>query len=103
MAAKSWKNLCKHKKEGGLGFRKSKEFNYTLLSKIAWMIASGRNSVCMSLLRSKNKVRTNWLRQPPSKKTSPIWKAIENAKKYLQPDTCYVVGDGKSISIWKDP
>jgi hypothetical protein len=67
------------------------------------MIASGRNSVCMSLLRSKNKVRTNWLRQPPSKKTSPIWKAIENAKKYLQPGTCYAVGDGKSISIWKDP
>jgi hypothetical protein len=61
MVAKSWKNLCKHKKEGGLGFRKSKEFNYTLLSKIAWMIASGRDSVCMSLLRSKYKVRTKLL------------------------------------------
>jgi hypothetical protein len=58
------------------------------------MIASGRDSVCMSLLRSKYKVRIDWLRQPPSKKTSPIWKAIENAKKYLQPDAYYAVGDG---------
>ncbi len=64
------------------------------------MVASGRNSVCMDILKSKYKVQKDWLRKEPSKRASPTWKEIENAKKLLLPDACYVVGNGKSINIW---
>jgi hypothetical protein len=67
------------------------------------MVASGRNSVCMDILKSKYKVQKDWLRKEPSKRASPSWKEIENAKKLLLPDACYVVGNGKSINIWVDP
>jgi hypothetical protein len=66
---------------GGLGFLKSKDFNYALLFKLAWMVASYGESVCMNLLRCKYKMRGDWLRKPFSKMASPIWKAIEKAKK----------------------
>ncbi len=38
-----------------------------------------------------------------SQRASPIWKAIENAKKLLRPGACYAVGDGRSIKVWMDP
>ena len=34
---------------------------------------------------------------------SPIWKAIENAKKVVIKGVCYLIGDGASINIWMDP
>ncbi len=61
----------------------SKDFNFALLSKLAWMVASGRDSVCMRLLRSKYKVRRDWLRKAPCKTASPTWRAIKNAKKWF--------------------
>ena len=52
LAWKSWDALCLPKKDGGLGFRKNKNFNKALLAKLAWMVVSNRNSICMKLVRS---------------------------------------------------
>jgi hypothetical protein len=56
LAFKSWSRLCQSKEEGGSGLRRNKDFNAALLSKLAWMVASNWDSVCMRLLRSKYKV-----------------------------------------------
>ena len=86
-----------------LGFRKRKNFNNALLAKLAWMIASNRDSLCMNLLRSKYKVRVNWIQSEPSKNASPTWKAIEKTKTLVAKGACYLVGNGASISVWEDP
>ena len=86
-----------------MGFRKSSDFNKALLAKLAWMIASNRDSLCMNLLRSKYKVRKNWIQSEPSKNASPTWKAIEKTKPLIAKGACYLVGNGTSISIWEDP
>ena len=49
----SWSSLCRPLKEGGLGFRKSWVFNQALLSKLAWWILSGKNCLCVNILRAK--------------------------------------------------
>lgn len=71
IAWKEWKKLCRPKCVGGLGFKKTKEMNDTLLAKFAWMIVLGSQNICMEVLRSKYKVRDDWLKADPSKSASP--------------------------------
>ena len=56
LALTTWDNIYKPTCKDGLGFRKAKDFNDALLAKLAWMIASKRDSLCMSILRAKYKV-----------------------------------------------
>ena len=77
--------------------------NNALLAKLAWMIASKRDSLCMSILRAKYKVKDDWLRREPSRSASPVWKAIEGVKEIIVKGACYLIGDGASINVWLDP
>ena len=95
--------LCCPKSAGGLGFKKSKEVNLALIAKLAWMVCSGKESICMDLLRAKCKVSSDWLRAEPPKIASTTWRAIEGAKKLVEKGACYLLGDGRSIDIWADP
>ena len=53
LALTAWENLCRPKCMGGFGFKRAKDVNNALLAKFAWMIASKRDSLCMSILRAK--------------------------------------------------
>ena len=103
LALNACDKMCIPKKSGGLGFRKNTLINMALLAKLAWMVASNRDSMCMNLLRRKDKVRKDWLRKEAVINASPIWKAIENSKKVIRKGACNNVGDGISINIWMDP
>ena len=95
--------LCHPKRQGGLNFRKAKDVNSALLAKLAWMVVSGKQSLCMEVLRAKYKVSNNWITKEPIKSASPTWRAIEAAKKLIEKGACFLLGDGKSIDIWIDP
>jgi hypothetical protein len=103
LAWKSWDHLCQVKKNGGLGFRHTNDFNKALIAKLAWMVAVGKDSLCMTALRSKYKVRKGWLRREPIRNVSQIWQAIERAREVLIKGACFLVGDSKSIDVWQDP
>ena len=103
IAWKQWDKLCHPKATGGLGFKKTKEVNAALLAKLAWMVASGKQSICMEVLRTKYKVKEDWLRAEPKKIASLTWRAIEDAKNLVVKGACYLLGDGKLISVWEDP
>lgn len=103
LASKAWDNLCCPTKEGGLGFKKVKDINSALLAKLGWMVVSKRDSLCMSILRSKYKVKDDWLRSDISKQASPIWKAIEKSKGIISKGVYYLIGDGSSMEVWLDP
>ena len=103
IAWKQWDKLCRPKATGGLGFKKTKEVNAALLAKLAWMVVSGKQSICMEVLRTKYKVKEDWLRAEPKKIASPTWRAIEDAKNLVVKGACYLLGDGKLISVWEDP
>ena len=100
---KKWDNLCRPKCEGGLGFKKAKEVNAALFAKLAWMVASRKHSICMEILRSKYRVKENWLRAEPIISASLTWRAINRVKKLIEKGACYLLGDGKSINVWVDP
>ena len=100
LAWKSWEHLCLPKAWGGLGFRKAKKSNEAFLAKLTWMVISNRKSLCMDALRSKYKVRSDWLRSDPVKSASQTWKAIERLKSLVASGACFLVGDGATIDIW---
>ena len=102
-AWKDWDKLCRPKCVGVLGFKKAKEVNVALLAKLPWMVILAKQSMCMDVLHAKYKVKENWLRVLPRKIAYPTWRAIEGAKKLIEKETCYLLGDGKSINVWADP
>ena len=102
LALKSWDKLCYSKVKGGLGFKKVVVFNNAFLAKLARMIASKRDSLCMSLLRAKYKVRQGLLYANRPKIYSQIWKAIKDTKSIILKGACYQLGDGSSINVWND-
>ena len=57
----------------------------------------------MKLVRSKYKVRGDWLFMDLVKNSSPLWRAIERVKKLIAKGACFLVRDGTSINVWKDP
>ena len=67
------------------------------------MIASKRDSHCMSILRAKYKIKQDWLHKDPPKSASPVWKAIKGVKNIIDKGACYLIGDGASINVWLDP
>ena len=103
LAWKAWDKLCLPKSKDGLRFKKAKDTNDALLAKLAWPVASKRDSLCIEILRSKYKVRQDWHHKPPPKSASPIWRAIEGAKSIIVKGACYLMGDGASVDIWQDP
>lgn len=54
LALKSWKEVCQSKDSGRLGFKRFKDINSTLLSKLGWLVAKGDNRLWVEVLRRKN-------------------------------------------------
>ena len=80
LAWKAWDNMCLPRKERGLGFKKSKEFNRTLITKLSWVVASKRE--CMhEVAEVQIQSEGGWLRKSKVKNVSPVWRTIEKAKK----------------------
>ncbi|XP_030923696.1 uncharacterized protein LOC115950621 [Quercus lobata] len=99
----SWSSSCRPQKEGGLGFRKFRDFNQALLSKLAWWVLYGKDCLCIEVLRAKYKVHHNWLNQAPHSNASLVWKSLIGTKHLLSEVACLLVGNGKSIRTWSDP
>jgi ribonuclease HI len=77
--------------------------NEAFIAKLTWMVASNRASPCMDAIKSKYKVDKDWMHAEPRKYASTTWKAIERMKELVRKGACYLVGDGESIDVWKDP
>lgn len=103
LAWKSWESLYCPRSDGGLGFKKSKFMNSALLAKLAWMMASKRDSLCIRILRVKYKVKDDWLRTEAARNASLIWKAIEKTRKVVRKGACFIIGDEELVDVWLDP
>jgi len=99
----AWSLLCWPPKEGGLGFRKFWDFNQALLSKLAWWILSGKDCLCVKVLRAKYKVRGNWQNHKTVGSPSKIWRSLEGTKSLLARSACILVGNRNTVRIWEDP
>ena len=98
----SWENLCKSKKEGGMGFRDLKAFNLALLAKQGWRIQQSPGSLLHRVLKAKYFVNSSFLDAQVGKRPSYNWRSLMAAIPVLRDGIRWCVGDGKSIKIWND-
>ncbi|KAL5566025.1 hypothetical protein UlMin_029189 [Ulmus minor] len=103
LCLKAWAEICQPKQWGGLGFRRMKDLNLSLLAKWGWKFVQGQSSLCCSILNARYLLHTKFLQASQSRGDSPFWKAVMATKEIIKSGSCYLVGNGESIDIWEDP
>ncbi|KAG7540165.1 Ribonuclease H domain [Arabidopsis thaliana x Arabidopsis arenosa] len=101
----SWKRVCCHKSEGGLGIRAAHDMNKALLAKLGWRLLNDHNSLWARVLRCKYKVRDtqdlSWL--VAKSNWSSTWRSVGiGLREVVVPGIRWVIGNGKKINFWAD-
>jgi hypothetical protein len=74
-----WSQLCKHKQEGGLGFRGIRAFNEALLAKQGWKCLTQPDFILTRTLKAKYFPKSDFLYAKPNKTMSYTWRSIQQA------------------------
>ncbi|CAL5324749.1 unnamed protein product [Camellia sinensis] len=72
----NWQNVCKSKKQGGLGIRKAREQNLALITKLGWKVASNSADLWCSILKSKYLTKHSFSSWANKRLASHTWKSI---------------------------
>ncbi|KAF9624334.1 hypothetical protein IFM89_009617 [Coptis chinensis] len=94
----SWEKSCKPTEEGGLGIRRLKDINLSMLMKQAWILLTEEGD-WPEFMRGKYINRTGgW----SNYKTSTVWTGIKWALNEMAPLHGWNVGNGEAINIWRE-
>lgn len=102
LAWTSWKNLCKPKRFGGLGFRDLRSFNLALLAKQCWRLTTNPESLLGRVFKAKYFPYTSFLEARLGSRPSATWRSILQARPVFAQGIRIRVGNGFSTSIWED-
>ncbi|CAA7032486.1 unnamed protein product [Microthlaspi erraticum] len=99
----AWRKLCRHKADGGLGFRVIEDFNTALLAKQLWRLMENQESLFAKVF--KGRYYRNSSPMDPIRSYSPSygWQSIISARPLVHKGLIKRVGSGSSISVWYDP
>ncbi|KAH1098440.1 hypothetical protein J1N35_015361 [Gossypium stocksii] len=88
---------------GGLGLRFLEDHNKSFLMKIGFSLVSKKDMLWVHVLRSKY----SWKEQIPNSinrsHCSYLWKALAKIWPLFHDNLIWSLGDGSSVSCWKDP
>lgn len=100
---KSWKNMCVPKEAGGLGFRKFRDFNISMLAKQGWRLINNDNPLVTQCIKAKYYSKGDFLTAKLGQNPSYMWRSILSAQEVLQKGCRKCIGDGQQTEIWKVP
>jgi hypothetical protein len=103
LSLKSWDSLCLPKAVGGLGFRKMKDVNLALLSKLGWKLHTKANCMWVSQLRGKYLRTGSFLSPPLHSSASWFWKGVIQTRNLISQGACYKILRNSSLPIWTSP
>ncbi|CAA7050672.1 unnamed protein product [Microthlaspi erraticum] len=99
----AWKKLCRHKREGGLGFRTIEDFNTALLAKQLWRLMDYPDSLFAKVFKGRYYRNSTPMDPIRSYSLSYGWQSISSARSLVNKGLIKRVGSGSSISVWYDP
>ena len=79
----SWEKMCEPKADGGMGFKKLKQFNLALLAKQGWRLQLGQNSLVFRVLKAKYFPRCEFIQASLGNNPSYTWHSIVAAQKLV--------------------
>lgn len=97
-----WEFLCKHKNEGGLGFRDLEAFNQALLAKTVWRIALAPTSLVHRVLQGKYFPNSSWADAPLGIHHSLIWRSLLWGRELVHKGIRWRIQNGNSVKVWGD-
>lgn len=99
----AWEKMCKSKENGGLGFLKVVDFNEAMLAKQGWRLLQNPELLATRVLKARYFPNSSFMDSSIGSRPSYIWRSIWGCKWVLEKGCIWVVGDGESINICKDP
>jgi hypothetical protein len=94
--------LFKPKFSGGLGFRDMHLFNLAMLAKQAWRLHVNPTSLLSKCLKAKYYPHSDILQAQMGNRPSFTWRSIHQAIWVLNKGSCWKIGTGNNINIWRD-
>ncbi|XP_028092237.1 uncharacterized protein LOC114292475 [Camellia sinensis] len=98
----NWDQVCKLKKDGGLGLRKARDTNLALLSNLGWKMLNEDNTLWVEVLKTKYLGQQPFLSKGKGKSISHTWKGILNTRDLLVKGIRWKLGRGSKVRVWKD-
>ena len=86
--------LCKHKSEGGLGFKDLVKFNEAMLANQVWRLHMDRTSLFFRVFSAKF-FPSGLVFDAKSSKGSFAWQSILKARIVIEKGMLWRIGDGK--------
>ncbi|KAL0451724.1 UNVERIFIED_CONTAM: hypothetical protein Slati_1150500 [Sesamum latifolium] len=100
---KAWPKLCKSRKDGGLGFRRLKEHNITLLAKQAWRIAVNPENMLHNVLSHKYFLGSTFMEARIGARLSFTWRSVWSTRDLIAAGIRWRIGNGRAIHILGQP
>lgn len=100
----AWDNICKSKKQGGLGIRNLKQINKALQAKQIWRIFKSKGE-WRDILENKYVANINlkqFINRDEKPKGSIIWNGIIKTKGLAFEKAQWKLGNGEDINFWLD-
>ncbi|XP_022722206.1 uncharacterized protein LOC111279525 [Durio zibethinus] len=99
----SWKQMCKGKRYGGMGFRVMELFNKALIAKQGWRLTLNTSSLVYKVLKAKYFSNSTFLiASKLGSQPSYSWRCIYSRKKVLKEGLRWRVTNGQHIRVWKN-
>ncbi|CAL1359850.1 unnamed protein product [Linum trigynum] len=95
----SWRDLCRSKHDGGMGFRQFEHFNQALLAKIGWRILFKPQSLLGQVYKGKYFPNGHFLHAKTRSRPSWGWQSILFGRKLLEMGLRWQIGNGRSASL----
>ncbi|CAL1376389.1 unnamed protein product [Linum trigynum] len=95
----SWRNMCKSKHDGGMGFRRFEQFNQALLAKIGWQILTDPHSLLAQVYKGKYFPNGTFLNATARSRPSWGWQSVLYGRQLLEEGLRWHIGDGRTASL----
>jgi hypothetical protein len=102
IAFRYWNDIYQPTSNGRLGIRNMELINKSLLIHSAWNIATNKNPLLTSIMKSKYFPNSSFWITPTNMPRSVFWSSVLQVKHYLHENTTMQINQGNS-SIWSTP